>query len=187
MNTRTVPALLAAMTLLAGLALVAILGVGANDTQAAGGDKTGKRLLRTSEDLQYPSYESDATWTLVFYEGFMELPDAATFEQISGCPVTEGSSMSRLDFDAILDSLDTVQSWMDESPKRVPAPSASCRGCSAASLATTLPSTAANRTADGASIVSWTLYFPFAALSRATRLSAPLALSRHCIKSTLTP
>lgn len=173
------------MTLLAGLALVAILGVGANAAQTAGGDKAGKRLLRTSEDLQYPSSESDATWTLVFYEGLMELPDAATFEQISGCPVTEGSSTSRLDFDAILDSL--VQSWMDESQKRVPAPSASCRVCSTASLATTLPSTAANGTADGASIVGWTLYFPFAALSRATRLSAPLALSRHCIKSTLTP
>lgn len=77
------------MTLLAGLALVAILGVGANAAQAAGGDKAGKRLLRTSEDLQYPSSESDATWTLVFYEGLMELPDAATFEQISGCPVTK--------------------------------------------------------------------------------------------------
>ncbi len=118
MNTRTVPALLAAMTLLASLALVAFLGTGANAAQAAGGDKTEALLLRASEGLQYPGSESDSAWTFVSYEGFTELPDTATFERVSGCPVTEQGGMSRLDFDATLDRLGAVQPWMDEGQKK---------------------------------------------------------------------
>lgn len=120
MNTKTVPALLAAMTLLAGLALVALLGASsvARAAQTVQGDKIEERLLRASEGLQYPGSESDSTWTFVSYEGFTELPDAATFEQISGCPVTEGGSTIRLDFDATLDRLGTVQPWMDEGQTR---------------------------------------------------------------------
>jgi len=77
-------------------------------------DKIAERLLRDVEGLQYPGSESDSTWAFVSYEGFAELPDAATFEHVSGCPVTEGGRTVRLDFDDTLDRLGTVQPWMDQ-------------------------------------------------------------------------
>jgi hypothetical protein len=77
-------------------------------------DKIAERLLRAAEGLQYPGSESDSTWAFVSYESFAELPDAATFERVSGCPVTEGGGTVRLDFDDTLDRLGTVQPWMDQ-------------------------------------------------------------------------
>jgi hypothetical protein len=82
--------------------------------QVVQGDKIAERLLRAAEGLQYPGSESDSTWTFVSYEGFAELPDAATFERVSGCPVTAGGGTVRLDFDDTLDRLGTVQPWMDQ-------------------------------------------------------------------------
>ena len=82
--------------------------------QVVQGDKIAERLLRAAEGLQYPGSESDSTWTFVSYEGFAELPDAATFERFSGCPVTAGGGTVRLDFDDTLDRLGTVQPWMDQ-------------------------------------------------------------------------
>ena len=82
--------------------------------QVVQGDKIAERLLRAAEGLQYPGSESDSTWTFVSYEGFAERPDAATFERVSGCPVTAGGGTVRLDFDDTLDRLGTVQPWMDQ-------------------------------------------------------------------------
>ena len=48
----------------------------------------------------------------------MELPDTATFERISDCPVTEGGGTSRLYFDATLDRLGMVEPWMDRGQKK---------------------------------------------------------------------
>jgi len=94
--------------------LVALSGADYSVAQSIQGDKTEERLMRASEGLQYPGSESDSTWTFVSYRGFAELPDAATFERVSGCPVTEGGGTVRLDFDHTLDRLGTVQSWMDQ-------------------------------------------------------------------------
>lgn len=78
-------------------------------------DKTGKRLLYTAEGLQMPSSESDSSWYLVSYAG-KELPEAATFGEMSGCPQ---GSMTRSDFDETLGRLGEVEPWMDAGQARV--------------------------------------------------------------------
>ncbi|MGI8911238.1 MAG: nuclease A inhibitor family protein [Rubrobacteraceae bacterium] len=118
MNAKTVPSLLAALTVLVALILLAFLGASVDAAQDVGEDRTEERLLRASEGLQYPGSESDSAWTFVSYEGFTKLPDAATFEQTSGCPVTEQGVTSRLDFDATLGRLGAIQPWMDEGQRK---------------------------------------------------------------------
>jgi hypothetical protein len=74
------------------------------------------RSSKRSSSIQYP--KSDSTWAFVSYEGFTEVPDAATFEQVSGYPVSEEGDTYRLNFDATLDRLATVEPWRDEGQKR---------------------------------------------------------------------
>ena len=76
---------------------------------AAQEDGTGERLLAAAESLQMPSSESDSSWYLVSYAG-KEIPDAATFGEMSGCPQ---GAMTRSDFDETLDRLSEVEPWMD--------------------------------------------------------------------------
>jgi Nuclease A inhibitor-like protein len=111
MNTKTIRD--SVVTLVVVLVLISLSG-DYSAAQVVQGDKTAERLLRAAEGLQYPGSESDSTWAFVSYEGFTELPDAAAFERVSGCPVTEGGGTVRLDFDDTLDRLGTVQPWMDQ-------------------------------------------------------------------------
>jgi hypothetical protein len=111
MNTKTIRDLI--VTFVVVSSLVALSGADYSKAQTIQGDKTQERLMQASEGLQYPGSESDSTWAFVSYEGFSELPDAATFERVSRCPVTAGGGTVRLDFDHTLDKLGTVQSWMD--------------------------------------------------------------------------
>lgn len=104
------------------LAVVAVLSLGlafAAGAQAQeGGDRLERRLLRSAEGLQMPSSEGDSAWTFVQYPGETAAPDAARFERLSGCPVERGGFTTRLDFDAYLDRLGTVEPWMDGGQKR---------------------------------------------------------------------
>ena len=95
---------------LASFAVAALLA----DSIPVGGavaqeDKTGERLLAAAEGLQMPSSESDSAWYLVSYAG-KELPEAAAFGEMSGCPQ---GAMTRSDFDQTLDRLGEVEPWMD--------------------------------------------------------------------------
>jgi hypothetical protein len=107
---RTLPTITA---LLFGLALA----TGAL-AQAAGEDRLERRLLRNAEGLQMPSSEGDSAWTFVQYSGETATPDAARFQELSGCPVAEGGITTRLDFDAYLGRLGRIEPWMDEGQKR---------------------------------------------------------------------
>lgn len=73
-------------------------------------DRTAERLLAAAEGLQMPSSESDSAWSLVSYAGVEELPQAGTFEEISGC---RRGGVTRYDFGETLDSLGEVEPWMD--------------------------------------------------------------------------
>ena len=70
----------------------------------------GERLLAAAEGLQMPSSESDSEWYLVSYAGVGGLPQAAPFEEISGC--REGGA-TRHDFGETLDKLGNMEPWMD--------------------------------------------------------------------------
>lgn len=76
--------------------------------------KLEQRLLKAAQDVQYPGSESDSTWRFVSYPTEAELPDAARFEDISGCPVTEYGGTGRFDFDKTFDRLTKIEPWMDE-------------------------------------------------------------------------
>jgi hypothetical protein len=104
---RTLPAITA---LLFGLAL-------ATGALAAGEDRLERRLLRNAEGLQMPSSEGDSAWTFAQYPGETDAPDAARFQELSGCPVGEGGITTRLDFDAYLGRLGRIEPWMDEGQK----------------------------------------------------------------------
>lgn len=96
------------------IAAVASAFVLAQDlAQAKSPDHLEKKLLRASTDVQYPGSESDSTWILVSYPHESVLPDAARFEEISGCPVAAGGSTTRSDFDATFDRLTRIEPWMD--------------------------------------------------------------------------
>lgn len=73
-------------------------------------NRIGERLLAVAEGLQMPSSESDSDWYLVSYAGMEEVPEAGTFEEISGCP--QGGA-TRSDFDETLARLSRVEPWMD--------------------------------------------------------------------------
>ncbi len=89
--------LLAAVAALLVGTLAAVLagfaGVTAADESAA--KNLERRLLGTSQGIQYPGSESDSTWRFVSYPDEEELPDAARFQEISGCPVTEEGGTAR--------------------------------------------------------------------------------------------
>ena len=112
MNMKTIRDSIGTFVVLVVLISLSVADYGV--AQSIQGDRTAERLLRAAEGLQYPGSESDSTWAFVSYEGFAELPDAATFERVSGCPLTEGGRTVRLDFDDTLDRLGTVQPWMDQ-------------------------------------------------------------------------
>lgn len=76
----------------------------------AGNDETGERLLAAAEGLQMPSSEADSHWSLVSFGGVEDLPEAATFEEISGC--LQGG-VTRQDLDETLSRLSEVEPWMD--------------------------------------------------------------------------
>ena len=78
-------------------------------------DRTGERLIAAAEGLQMPSSEADSAWHLVSYSGVDELPDADTFEELSGCP---RGGATRSGFDEILARLGTVEPRMDASQAR---------------------------------------------------------------------
>ena len=65
-----------------------------------------------------PSSEGDSSWTFVRYASESAPPEAARFQELSGCPVEEGGITTRLDFDAYLERLGRVEPWMDEGQKR---------------------------------------------------------------------
>jgi Nuclease A inhibitor-like protein len=111
MNTKSIPDSIVISVMF--VVSIAISGANSSAAQTIQGDKAQERLIRASQGLQYPGSESDSTWSFVSYGGFAELPDAATFERVSGCPVIEGGGTDRLDFDAALERLGTVQRWMD--------------------------------------------------------------------------
>lgn len=71
---------------------------------------TSERLLSAAEGLQMPSSESDSAWSFVSYGGVEELPEAGTFEEMSGCPQ---GGVTRYDFGETLDRLGEVEPWMD--------------------------------------------------------------------------
>lgn len=75
------------------------------------GDKLAERLLRASEGLQMPSSESDSSWSLISYAAPNEPPEAESFGEMVGCP---RGGTTRLDFDATIERLGTVERWMDD-------------------------------------------------------------------------
>ena len=77
---------------------------------ALGRKATGERLLVAAEGLQMPSSDSDSEWYGVSYPGVEGLPEAARFEEISGC--REGGA-TRHDFGETLDKLGKREPWMD--------------------------------------------------------------------------
>lgn len=98
-------ALVVAAAVLTGLLLATTVNAQENET----------RLLKASEGLQMPGSEADSRWWFVSYPGEDELPAVERFAGLTGCP--EGG-VTRMDFDATLDRLGTVQPWMDRGQKK---------------------------------------------------------------------
>lgn len=109
--TKTLPITLA---VLFGLLLAtAALAQEPNET-----DRLGHRLLENAEGLQMPSSEGDSAWTFVSYPGETASPGPARFQELSGCPVELGWGTKRLDFEATMQQLGRVETWMDDGQKR---------------------------------------------------------------------
>ena len=105
--TRRKGAFAASLALLTGLLLAT----------AAGAQEREDRLLKASEGLQMPGFETDSGWWFVSYPGEDELPSAGRFSGLAGCDSLEGC-VSRQDFDATLDQLGDAQPWMDRGQKK---------------------------------------------------------------------
>jgi hypothetical protein len=88
------------------------------DTAAGQAEDLAKRLLQAAEGLQMPGSEADSFWWFVSYPGEEELPTAERMASLEGCADYPDGVMRRLDFDATLDALGTVQPWMDHGQKK---------------------------------------------------------------------
>ncbi len=99
---------------LAALCALAVGAAGSDEPDRSGIDRLSKRLLKASEGVQYPGSESDSTWAFVSYPDEEELPDAARFEEVSGCPVTAEGGTGRFGFDATFERLTRIEDWMDD-------------------------------------------------------------------------
>jgi hypothetical protein len=76
------------------------------------------RLLLAAEGLQMPGSEADSFWWFVSYPGEEGLPSAERMASLEGCADSPEGVMTRLDFDATVDSLSSVQPWMDQGQKK---------------------------------------------------------------------